>query len=189
MQTYLKNDNPNVVHFEFCVSWCPSQISQPKRLSSVVSHRSILTPSTATGWMEENPTYQQTIHLYLAGEWRAIGLPVIWHWNKGISIHWVGLLPLLLSQCSVNGSELFSCQRPGCNATSIPRSSLCESAKYEVRVIAQNSLGISTSDPFTFSVRDIGESPTFILQVLCHLSRVWLYSIFCCVSSAYTACV
>lgn len=68
---------PNAVQSEVCVLWCPSQIRQPKRLSCTVSHRSILTPSAALGWMEENPTFQQTIHFYSAGEWRAISLSLI----------------------------------------------------------------------------------------------------------------
>ncbi|XP_041913604.1 interleukin-23 receptor [Alosa sapidissima] len=56
---------------------------------------------------------------------------------------------------SVNGSKYFPCQRPGCSSVSIPRTSFSESAKYDVHVVAQNALGISTSDVYAFSVRDV----------------------------------
>ncbi|XP_062411999.1 interleukin-23 receptor isoform X2 [Sardina pilchardus] len=56
---------------------------------------------------------------------------------------------------SVNGSKNFTCQRPDCSSISIPRTNLSEITKYDVRVIAQNALGNSTSGIFAFSVRDV----------------------------------
>lgn len=148
---------------------------QPAKVTQFRCFTQIKSDTINCSWMNGRESHLPTNYSLLLSRW------VESHWSSShmalkYSLTFTGWFSL--SQCSVSGSKSFSCQRPGCNATTIPRGSFCESAKCEMRVIAQNALGISTSDPFTFSVRDIGENLTFLFVT--YSSSAWIGHVLVC---------
>ncbi|XP_063056251.1 interleukin-23 receptor [Engraulis encrasicolus] len=73
-------------------------------------------------------------------------------WEKGRETHRPTSYSVVFN--SVNGEQLFNCQKPSCSSITIPRAELNDSIEYQVHLKAVNDLGDSISDLFTFSLGD-----------------------------------